>query len=201
MSSCVTSSHNTPSVTNVTSATHWDNTHCVMCNGPASQLASNIGLVCTFPCLHKANLHYYNTNRYSSATFTCDHCSKVTTIGSCIDTIIVHPTTFFCTKKCMVQKFSAQRKASTPVLIPTPQQPAIHPTGDSHVVLVAPRVIVTPIVPKQNIIIQTGVMMPTATPLFGMASNMGTFVPVEYGHFCSRRSRVASLLISVHLIL
>ena len=180
MSSNATSSLNTPSVTNVTSATQWENTQCAMCNEPASTLASNIGLVCTFTCLHKANLHYHQTNRYSSATFTCDHCSKVAKIGSCIDTIIVHPSTFFCTKKCMVQKFSAIRLASDPVQKPAPQPRAIHPTGDSHVVLIAPRVMVTPIIPKKGTIIQAGVMMPNAVPLFGMASNMGTFMPVVH---------------------
>jgi hypothetical protein len=70
----------------------------------------------------------------------------------------------------MVQKFSAARQAETPVQAPASQPRAIHPTGDSHVVLVTPRVIVTPIVPKQNIIIQAGVMLP----------NMGTFVPVVH---------------------
>ena len=177
MSSNATSSLN-HLATNVTRTTQWENTQCAMCNEPASTLASNIGLVCTFTCLHKANMHYRQTKRYSRATFTCDHCSKVATIGSCIDTIIVHPSTFFCTKKCMVQKFSAIRLASDHVQKPAPQPRAIHPTGDSHVVLIAPRVMVTPIIPKKGTIIQAGVMMPNAVPLFGMASNMGTFMPV-----------------------
>jgi hypothetical protein len=80
----------------------------------------------------------------------------------------------------MVQKFSTIKSVVDPVPKPAYQPRAIHPTEDSHVVLIAPRVIVTPIIPKKGTIIQAGVMMPNAVPLFGMASNMGTFMPVVH---------------------